>query len=371
MVLLGGLVALAGAATPLDAATRLVPPAIIVEEVPRTAITTLPTDVTAIVGRFASGPFESPQRVAGFDEFSRMFGAVGQDAAAVRFYFENGGASLYVVRARQTAPGSVVAALDALAAVPFQMLVVPITYEMDKEGAAQTVDAAIRLAAGKGAVYFIDVPRNFSRSDVTDFAASRDSPSAAIYYPALKTPWGTLPPGSAVAGRFAYTDHTRGFWRPATEPLSAVQGFADGVRASDLSYAGNTVNFFRYASGRGYLFQTHRTLSSDPELRDVPVVRAQRVIEQSVRKGLAWVETAPNDQRTWGEATNSANAYLTGLWRSGTLAGDTSRSAFFARCDRTTMTEDDIASGRTVMAIGIAPVRPGEFISRHIVFTRK
>jgi phage tail sheath protein FI len=362
---------LACTAAPLNAATRLAPPSTVVEEAPHTAITTLPTDVTAMVGRFASGPFESPQRVTSFDEFSRSFGAAGQDAAAVRFFYENGGASLYVVRARQSAPRDVIAALNALAAVPFQMLAVPVTYEMDKEGAAQTIDAAIRLSSDKRAFYFIDVPRNFSRSEVTDFAGSRNTPWAAIYYPALKTPWGTLPPGSAVAGRVAFADRTHGFWKPATEALSAVQGFADGVRAGELSYPVNNVNFFRYASGRGYLFQSHRTLSSDPERRDLPVARAQQIIEQSVRTGLAWVETAPNDQRTWDEAANAVNAYLSGLWRSGALVGETPRNAFFVRCDRTTMSDADLAAGRTVMTIGIAPLKPAEFISRRIVFTRK
>jgi phage tail sheath protein FI len=85
-------------------------------------------------------------------------------------------------------------------------------------------------------------------------------------------------------------------------------------------------------------------------------------VEESVDEGTQWVVFEPNDDATWAKVRRAITDFLTGLWRSGALIGSTQNEAFFVRCDRTTMTQDDIDNGRLIAVIGIAPLRPAEFI---------
>jgi hypothetical protein len=103
-------------------------------------------------------------------------------------------------------------------------------------------------------------------------------------------------------------------------------------------------------------------MSSDPEWKYVNVRRLFIFVEESIDEGTQWVVFEPNSESTWMAVRRNVTAFLTTIWRNGALMGVTPEEAFFVRCDRTTMTEDDINNGRLICLIGIAPVKPAEFV---------
>jgi phage tail sheath protein FI len=102
--------------------------------------------------------------------------------------------------------------------------------------------------------------------------------------------------------------------------------------------------------------------ADDPEWQYVSIRRLAAFIEQSIDHGLQWVVFEPNNERLWERVREQVEDFLTTLWRNGRLVGTKAEEAFFVRCDHTTMTADDIVNGRLVVLIGIAPLRPAEFV---------
>ena len=122
------------------------------------------------------------------------------------------------------------------------------------------------------------------------------------------------------------------------------------------------VDAIRQFADRGIRLWGARTMSSDPEWKYVSTRRYLMFVERSIGEGTQWVVFEPNDARLWQRVTDSIRLFLRKQWRAGALIGSTEDQAFFATCDRTTMTDDDIANGRLVCNVGIAPVRPAEFV---------
>jgi hypothetical protein len=85
-------------------------------------------------------------------------------------------------------------------------------------------------------------------------------------------------------------------------------------------------------------------------------------LEESIEKGTQWVVFEPNDEKLWARVKQTVNQFLTGVWKGGALMGGVPEEAFFIKCDRSTMTQDDIDNGRLIMIIGVAPVKPAEFV---------
>ena len=105
-----------------------------------------------------------------------------------------------------------------------------------------------------------------------------------------------------------------------------------------------------------------RTVSSDGAWKYVNVRRLFSFVERSIDVGTQFVVFEPNDEKTWARVRQSITNFLTTVWRGGALFGGKADEAFFVRCDRTTMTQDDIDNGRLICVIGIAPVKPAEFV---------
>jgi len=103
-------------------------------------------------------------------------------------------------------------------------------------------------------------------------------------------------------------------------------------------------------------------MSPDPEWKYVPVRRLFIFLEQSIVRGTQCVVFEPNKEATWTAVRTAVSNFLTTVWRSGALVGTTPDEAFFVKCDRTTMTQDDIDNGRLICLIGVAPTRPAEFV---------
>jgi phage tail sheath protein FI len=105
-----------------------------------------------------------------------------------------------------------------------------------------------------------------------------------------------------------------------------------------------------------------RTLSSDAEWRYVNVRRYFNYLEESILQGTQWCVFEPNDERLWGRIRRTITAFLVNEWRSGALFGDKAEQAFFVTCDGTNNTAESIDAGMVVVEIGVAPVKPAEFV---------
>ncbi|MBN2238802.1 MAG: phage tail sheath family protein [Dehalococcoidales bacterium] len=180
-----------------------------------------------------------------------------------------------------------------------------------------------------------------------------------------------LPPSPAVAGVYARVDRTRGVWNaPANEALMAtikpmVKITNDEQDRLNIdTNAGKSINAIRDFVGKGVLIWGARTLAgNDNEWRYIPVRRLFIMIEESVKKSTAWAVFGPNNAMAWLKVKAMIESYLEGLWRQGALVGAKPEQAFFVRVGLgSTMTNQDILEGRMIVEIGLAAVRPAEFI---------
>lgn len=174
-----------------------------------------------------------------------------------------------------------------------------------------------------------------------------------------------MPPSGHIAGIYSRTDATRGVYKaPANEPVRGALGVCYKVtpqEQGELNRAG--VNCIRYFSDSGIRVWGARTLAGDSsEWKYISVRRLFYMIEESIGSGTRWAVFEPNDLRTWKTIVRDIKAFLTLLWRDGALKGDTPEQAFFVKCDAETNPPEVIDAGRLVTEIGIAPVKPAEFI---------
>lgn len=197
-----------------------------------------------------------------------------------------------------------------------------------------------------------------------------DSQYAAFYYPWIFTAdprtgaRKLTPPGGHVLGVYARSDTERGVFKaPANEivrgALALEYEITDNIQ-DDLNPKG--VNAVRSFPGRGIRVWGARTITSNALWKYVSVRRLFIFLERSIYEGTQWVVFEPNDDRLWARVIDTVRLFLRSQWRLGALFGRTEQEAFFITCDRTTMTQDDILNGRLICEIGIAPVRPAEFV---------
>ncbi|WP_342375420.1 phage tail sheath subtilisin-like domain-containing protein [Myxococcus stipitatus] len=188
---------------------------------------------------------------------------------------------------------------------------------------------------------------------------------------ALKDHYITMPPSAAVAGVYAATDSARGVWKaPANMSLADVIEPVvklDNLKQDDFNVdatTGKSINAVRAFAGKGTLVWGARTLAgNDNEWRYVNVRRFFSVVEESIKKSTYWAVFEPNDANTWVKVRGMIENYLTDKWREGALAGATPKDAFFVKCGLgSTMNPQDILEGRLNVEIGMAVVRPAEFI---------
>ncbi len=180
-----------------------------------------------------------------------------------------------------------------------------------------------------------------------------------------------LPPGATIAGVYARVDNDRGVWKaPANVTITGVKEPTIEIthdQQKDLNVdvtSGKSINAIRYFSGKGILVWGARTMAgNDNEWRYVPVRRFYNMVEESVKKSTHWVVFEPNDANTWVKVRAMIENFLTTLWRQGALAGSKPDQAFFVKVGLgETMTALDILEGRMNVEIGMAVVRPAEFI---------
>jgi uncharacterized protein len=197
-----------------------------------------------------------------------------------------------------------------------------------------------------------------------------DSSYAAFYYPWILTSdprtgaRKLIPPGGHVLGVYARTDTERGVFKaPANEIVRGALAIETDINDEIQDMLNpKGVNAIRTFPGRGIRVWGARTITSNALWKYVSVRRLFIFLERSIYEGTQWVVFEPNDDRLWARVVDTIRLFLRTQWRLGALFGRTEQEAFFITCDRTTMSQDDILNGRLICEIGIAPVRPAEFV---------
>lgn len=248
----------------------------------------------------------------------------------------------------------------------------------DRDERKTVVDSLIEHCTSlRYRIGIVDPPPQSSISQVREFRSQFDTTYAALYYPWVEIVDPTrrpdpgsppaklvLPPSGYVAGIYARSDIERGVHKaPANEVVLGVTKFETNVtyqRQAVLNPEG--INALRFFEGRSNRVWGARTMSSDPEWKYVNVRRLFIYLEHSIDKSTQWAVFEPNNERLWASIRQTIEDFLLVTWRSGALMGTRPEEAYFVRCDRTTMTQNDLDNGRLICLIGVAPTYPAEFV---------
>jgi len=207
---------------------------------------------------------------------------------------------------------------------------------------------------------------------LSGLSAKCASKQAALYFPWIKTYDESIDgdievaPSGFIAGVYARVDNNRGVHKaPANEPVRLATGLAYTLNDSEQeSLNMNGINIIRDFSDKGIVVWGARTTVSmiDPEWRYINVRRLFNMIERTIEIGTGWAVFEPNDAKLWIALKRNTVAFLNRLYRAGALAGANKDEAFFVKCDASTNSQENIDAGIVTVEIGIAPVKPAEFI---------
>ncbi|AOS64302.1 phage tail sheath family protein [Actinoalloteichus hymeniacidonis] len=222
-------------------------------------------------------------------------------------------------------------------------------------------------------VAILDTPPTLTAQQVRDWRqdeAGYDSRYATVYHPWIRVfdPVSgrniPVPPGGHVAGVWARNDVERGVHKaPANEVVRTAVDLETPLSKGEQDLLNPIgVNCIRAFPGRGIRIWGARTLSSDPAWRYLNVRRLFNYLEESILLGTQWVVFEPNDDRLWASIRRNVTAFLTEEWRRGALFGRTAQQAFYVKCDAETNPQESIDLGQVICEIGVAPVKPAEFV---------
>lgn len=247
----------------------------------------------------------------------------------------------------------------------------PYESEADKN-AADTISNLLIIHAQsmRYRIAVLDSAQGQTISAVRKMRAKMDSKYAALYYPWVRIfdPITRddilLPPSGFVAGIYARNDINRAVWKaPANEVVNLALGFEVFLNKGQQDVLNpEGINCFRFFEGRGMLLWGARTISSDPEWKYVNLRRYFAYLERSIDKGTQWAVFEPNGEALWANVRRTIEDFLLNEWMMGALLGDKPEKAYFVKCDRSTMTQNDLDNGRLICLIGVAPLRPAEFV---------
>lgn len=380
---------------------------------PQRLLEGVPTAIACAAGVTATGPADgTPLPVDSLQQFEQTFGgplpAPPQESVAawagweggrwwlfhhaVRGFFDNGGGRLWVSRVLPAAaereddlgalsPDDFIgtddgpaAGVRALAAVDeAAVCLVPGLW------APAVLEALVELCERRGDRFAIlDAPAEASPQEVLDLRGELEArlpaaTRAALYYPWLEVrdPAAeggasvAVPPSGHLAGIYARVDSERGVWEaPANEQVRGAEGLERRLTDGEIeALAPAGINPLRETADRGVRVWGARTLSTASSWKYVQVRRFLTYLEQSLGRGTEWAVFEPNDGRLWSHVESVVESFLMQEWLRGALQGTKPEEAFFVRCDQTTMTAEDIASGLLICKVGVAPLRPAEFVT--------
>ncbi len=401
-------------------ATSYLSPGVYIEEVDRGSkpIEAVGTSTAAFIGESMLGPTNEPVLVTNWAQYTRLFGDFQHSnhlAHAVYGFFNNGGTKAFICnvaektmtaeefakkqaepeKAAKPEPGKkdgppAPAALPALSAK-----VNPGLFIGKDEGpgrrtglnvfndipeislvcAPGQTDPAIQDAVlshcenMKYRFAILDAPEELTRDGINKLPKPRDSQYGAYYFPWIQVydpEKGNIyvPPSGHMAGIYARSDAERGVHKaPANEIVRGALGLRYSISKPEQDFLNpRGINCIRNLGDRGIRVWGARTVSSDPSWRYINVRRLFLMVEQSIEIGTQWVVFEPNDFTLWKRVKRNITAFLLRIYNSGALMGKTAEEAFFVKCDEETNPPEVVDAGQMVCEIGLAPVKPAEFV---------
>ena len=329
------------------------------------------TSAAGFLGETQTGP-TTPTLVTSWVDYEKVFGGYFGEGKylpyAVEGFFQNGGKRCFITKIQNSNYTGSLASLEGIDEVS-------IVYSPNAQVTSGLADALISHCERlRNRFAIFDSIKGQNASSVTK---PRASSLAALYFPWIyvKEAWvGGLclvPSGGHVAGIYSRVDVERGVDKaPANE---VVQGAVDLEVSPSKSLLETLniqgINTIRSFPDRDIRVWGARTLASDLETKYVNVRRLLIYLEQSITKGTAWVTFELNNEATWIKVKTAIENFLSQSWMAGMLLGTKQQEAYFVKCDRSTMTQNDIDNGRLIVFIGVATVKPAEFIILRITQT--
>lgn len=308
-------------------------------------------------------------------------------AHGVYGFFQNGGSRCYVVNigegialagANEAAGLDILERIDEIAIVAAPGYTDPAAYDALKTHCEKLKD---RVAILDGPSAMTDQALQLLGGETVKNADWQRPAESARGYTTLYVPWllvrnplpapngadanVAVPPSGHVAGIWARSDAMRGVHKaPANEVVNGALGLTYQLTHEEQGALNpKGVNCIRFFANEGIKVWGARTLSSsDPEWRYLNVRRLFNMIEESIVASTRWIVFEPNDRPLWQAIRRDVSAFLMGFWRDGALMGRTPEEAFYVKCDEETNPIESINEGRVVIEIGIAPVKPAEFV---------
>jgi uncharacterized protein len=213
----------------------------------------------------------------------------------------------------------------------------------------------------------LDTPYGLSVDEAISWRKDKmgfDSKYAALYYPWVRINGELVPPSGLVAGVYARVDGARGVHKaPANEIVMGAIGLERNISRNEQDLLNPIgVNCIRSFPGQGIRIWGARTLTSDARWRYINVRRLFSSVEESILQGTNWIVFEPNDQMLWRQIKRDISAFLNVIWRSGALFGKTPEEAYYVKCDEETNPKELRDLGYCVIEVGLAPVKPAEFV---------
>jgi len=352
-------------------------PGVFIEEVPSRfkTIEGVRTSIAAFIGTAASGPVRQPVKVASLRDYEDSFGGLSASSEmsyAVRSFFANGGLDAWIVRISEDQRKITENDLQILEGVkePPNLLCLPGITD------PSSLSTAARFCEMRRLFLIADTPKGASIAEIQSAFSHSALPRtsfSAVYYPWLKIPDPLnanepriSAPAGAIAGLYARIDINRGVWKPPAGNeacLKDITGLEHELADSELTKLNSLgVNCLRTIPGAGIVVWGARTMSTDPEWRYVNVRRLFIFIEDSIAKGTQWTVFEPNDEKLWKAIRTAVDSFLLNLFQSGAFQGATAKQAYYVKCGRDTMTQNDIDKGIVTIIVGVAPLKPAEFV---------
>jgi len=386
-------------------ATSYLSPGVYVEEVDRGSkpIEAVGTNTVGFLGESAKGPLNEAVLITNWSQFVKTFGdfkdCSEHFAHGVYGFFNNGGSRCFVVNVG--APAEAVKESKAQGEKKDEKAAQPAVGGGGRDGLyigrdggpgartglkcfEEVDEIAIVAAPGqtspavqdallshcetrKDRFAVLDSPETIT-GGVDKLPKPRDSKYGAYYFPWIQVydpDKGNIfvPPSGHIAGVYSRTDSERGVHKaPANEIVRGALGLKYNVSKGEQDLLNpKGINAIRFMSG-GIRIWGARTLSSDPSWRYINVRRLFIMVEASIERATQWVVFEPNDHRLWKRVQRTISSFLTLLWRNGALMGVSPEQAFYVKCDEETNPPEVIDAGQLVVEIGLAPVKPAEFV---------
>ena len=345
------------------------------------------TGVCGFIGQISEGPEQKATLVTTWAEYQKKFGGLeagGVLARSVYGYFLNGGGKAYIVNVGAPKEGQteeeVVALIQGEDKGPGRRSGLALFKPVDDinlvAAPGQTSQIAHRIIADHASecgnrMAILDGPEELGETSLEEFPRLSACDDAALYWPWIEVFDSNLkktvmvPPSGHIAGCISRVDSTRGVHKaPANEVIRGAVGLKYSLTREEQSLLNpRGINLVRDLDDLGIRIYGARTLSDSKEWRYVNIRRLFLDVKQAITKGTEWVVFEPNNQRLWSKIELSVRSYLKGLYKKGAFQGTTPEEGFYVACNQETNTPEDLENGVVNVEIGIAPVKPAEFVS--------